>query len=331
MEARLKLNVFLSFALLAASPALAAPYAFTPLPSGFSAAALNNVGQVAGVALQHPGGFLAPAVYANGTVTFPGVPPSNGFSSSLTGINDAGDLLGETLNGRSPFTVFGGVIGGVAAPGGTSAGTQAFGLNNARQVVGSASIPTGQGPFVESYVSSGSSYAVIVVPGQAITNARAINNAGVVVGSFGPALGVFGPAPLYQQGFLDQGGTFTTISVPGAVETIPLAINDAGEIAGTYRAADGSSHGFTDFGGVFSDVTGPDGAAFLPVGLNNAGQLVGTFGGTGLSYLATPAAAPAAVPEPASLALLGGLAALSAAVRRRCGPQHQPALCGSCP
>jgi len=70
--------------------------------------------------------------------------------------------------------------------------------------------------------------------------------------------------------------------------------------------------GFTDSGGVFSDVAGPDGAAFLPVGLNSAGQLVGTFGGIGLSYMATLAAA---VPEPGSLALLGSVLVLGAAVR----------------
>lgn len=303
--------MYLSCALLAASPALAAPYSFVPLPVGFSASALNNVGQVAGVAVRQPGSFPEPAVYANNTITFPSVAPSNGFSSSLTGINDAGDLLGTTANGRSPFTVFGGVIGGFAAPGDTSAGVQAYGLNNARLIVGSASVITGQGSTVQGYVSSGSTYAVVAVPGQDVTNARAINNAGAVVGSFGP-----GPGQQYAQGFLDQGGTFTVISVPGADETVPLAINDAGEVAGRYRVAGGNSRGFTEVGGVFSDVTGPDGVAFLPVGLNNAGQLVGTFGDSGLSYLATPLAVPVDVPEPGSLALLGGLAALGAATRR---------------
>ena len=323
----MKLNAVLSCALLAASPALAAPYAFTALPSGFSAAALNNAGQIGGTTRLPGSPISVPAVYANGALTFPAIPPPDGYDQVLTGINDVGDIVGNGSKGRAPFTNF----GAFAGPGDTSAGAQAYGLNNARQVVGSASAPMGQGPFVESYVSSGSSYAVIVVPGQAITNARAINNAGAVVGSFGPALGVFGPPPLYQQGFRYQGNTFTTISVPGAVETVPLAINDAGEIAGTYRTANGNSHGFTDIGGLFSDVTGPDGAAFLPVGLNNAGQLVGTFGGTGLSYLATLASAPAAVPEPASLALLGGLAALGAAGRWRGGPRRQPALRGGCP
>jgi hypothetical protein len=136
----LKLSMYVSCALFAASPAFSAPYTFTPLPTGFYATALNNIGEAAGVVV--PGLITpsSPAVYANGAITFPNVPPSNGFYATLTGINDAGDLLGETANGRSPFTVFDGVIGGFAAPGGTSSGVQAYGLNNSRQIVGSAAV-----------------------------------------------------------------------------------------------------------------------------------------------------------------------------------------------
>ena len=72
---------------------------------------------------------------------------------------------------------------------------------------------------------------------------------------------------------------------------------------------------------MFSDVTGPDGTAFLGSSVNNRGQLIGTFAGGGLSYLATPVAA-AAVPDPGLAALLGGVLALGAAVRRRNGPGH---------
>ncbi len=317
----------LACALLAASPALAVQYAFTALPAGFAAAALNNVGQVAGVAPPPSVGQPAAAVFANGTLTFPVVPLGGGFSV-LTGINDAGDLLGESQNGRSPFAIFGGVATGFAAPGNTSAGIQATGLNNQRQIIGSAIVDNGQGGLLESYVSSGSTYAVLIVPaavpGQATyTQAEAINNAGVVVGKFGP-----GPGLPNQQGFLEQDGMFTTILVPGSGGTQALAINDGGEIAGQYQLANGlGSRGFTDIGGVFSDITGPDGSTFLPVGLNNAGQLVGTFGGVGLSYLATPQATSNPVPEPGTAALLGSVAVLGLALRRR--SPKQPVAAGN--
>ena len=316
----------LACALLAASPALAVQYTFTALPFGFTAAALNDAGQVAGVAPPPSGGEPAAAVFANGALTFPVVPLANGLSF-LTGINDAGDLLGETANGRSPFAIFGGVATGFAAPGNTSAGIQATGLNNQRQIVGSAIIDNGQGGVLESYVSSGGTYAVLTVPsavpGQpTYTQAEAINDAGVVVGKFGPGLGLPN-----QQGFLDQAGTFTTILVPGSSGTEALAINDGGEIAGQYQVTSLGSRGFTDIGGVFSDITGPDGSTFLPVGLNNAGQLVGTFGGIGLSYLATPQATSNPMPEPGTAALLGGLAALGAVLRRR--SPKQPVAVGN--
>lgn len=309
----MKLTAALTLTLLAASPALAAPYSFTALPSGFLAAAINNTGQIGGTT-RLPGAFAeVSAVYANGAFAFPPTGPTDSYDKVLTGINDAGDILGIGSRGRVPFAVFGGVVTGFAAPGNTSSGVQAYGLNNARQIVGSAAVDNGQGSATVGYVSSGSAYAVVAVPGQGATSPTGINNAGDIVGSYQPA-GTFDPA--VAQGFLDHAGTFTTILVPGAVGTASLAVNDAGEIAGTYTAADGSRHGFTETGGVFSDVTGPDGAAFSPAGLNNAGQLVGTSDGGGLSYLATPAPA-SSVPEPASALLLGGLVTLGAVGRWR--------------
>ena len=308
MEAALKIVVPLTCALLVASPAFAVQYTFTALPFGFDAVALNNAGQIAGTAPQAQS-EPQPAVYANGAFTFPPFPSGN--ATFLSGINDAGDLLGETNDGRSPFTVFGGVVGFITAPGNTSGGIQAYGINNQRQIVGSAAVSSGQSSSTVGYVSSGSTYAVVAVPGQGATNPRAINNTGGIVGTYQPA-GTFSSSSVL--GFLDQGGTFTTIAVPGAAGTTPLAINDAGEIAGDYGVAGEGSRGFIDIGGVFSDITGPDGSSFLPVGLNNAGQLVGTFGGTGLSYLATPQAATTPVPEPGTAVLLGGV--LGLALRR---------------
>lgn len=229
----------------------------------------------------------------------------------VTGINNTGDLVGEQVfRFTSPFAVFGGVLTSFAAPGNTSGGIQANGLNNHRQIVGSAAVYTpGQGSVTHGYVSSGSSYAFVDVPGAFSTDATGINDAGQIVGNFS----VIGP--LGQQGFLDNAGIFTTIDRPGAQSTSPIAVNNAGEVAGTYTDATGE-HGFTEIGGVFNDITGPNGAAFLPVDLNNLGQLIGAFGGTsGPSYLATPQST--AVPEPAALPLLGGGLIALALIRRR--------------
>ena len=86
----------LALALLAAGPALAAPYTFTPLPAGFTAVGLNNLGQVSGQeAVTSPSGqpnLSVPALYSNGAVT----PLNVGTFPSMDtvgGINSAGDFV----------------------------------------------------------------------------------------------------------------------------------------------------------------------------------------------------------------------------------------------
>ena len=182
-------------------------------------------------------------------------------------------------------------------------------LNNGRQIVGNTIGVSNGGPSNEGYLSFDGTSALLAVPGAQETQLARINNAGQIVGFYTT------PEQDNLQGFLDSAGTFTTIDVPDAVSTSLNGINDVGEVSGVYTDASGAQHGFTEAGGVFSDVTGPDGAAFLGSSINNQGQLIGTFGGSGLSYLATPAVATT-VPEPASLALLGSLVALGAALRR---------------
>ena len=304
----MKLFSSIALALTAASPAVAAPYIFTALPAGFAASGLNSVGQFVGT-FGPPGASapLQPAIDDRGTITTPVLPLS--FDTRLVGINDAGDLLGvRHFRYSAPFAIFSGVVTGVATPGDTSSGSNAYALNNRRQIVGSAAVvPLGTAKDV-GYVSLSGGYAVLDKPGAFSTAATGINDAGQVVGRFAES------ATQYRDnGFLFASGVFTLLDRPGAASTSPVAIDDAGEVAGTYTDAAGT-HGFVEDAGLFTDIVGPDGAAFLPVGLNNLGQLVGTFDGTGTSYLATPEA----VPEPASAALLAaGLMALALLRPRR--------------
>ena len=297
----MKLTLVAVGLLAGTGPVIATPYSFTALPAGFTATALNSVGQIAGSVSYAP---FAAALYQNGTLT-PFNLASNGSAvTAIEGINDAGDLLVESNNGRSPYLVVGGVVTGFTAPGNTSAGVQARALNDARQVAGSAQVGISG---LQGYLSSGSTYVLLNVPGAFGTAATGLDNAGDVVGTFTSLQSTA------AQGFVYKAGVFTTIDLPGAVSTLPAAINDAGVIAGTYSDGAGNAHGFIDTAGLFSDVTGP-GGAFLPVGLDNEGQLLGTFGGTGPSYLATPLG----VSEPATVALLaGGLVAFGGLRRHR--------------
>jgi len=72
-------------ALIGAGPALGAPYTFTPLPNGFTAMALNNLGQVAG---QAPG-TIAPALLSGSTV-IPLIPNAICSDSNVSRVGSTG-------------------------------------------------------------------------------------------------------------------------------------------------------------------------------------------------------------------------------------------------
>jgi hypothetical protein len=70
------------------------------------------------------------------------------------------------------------------------------------------------------------------------TFAGAINDAGVIVGSYLDARGQF-------HGFTDRGGVFSTVSDPaGAQGTAPQGISNTGAVVGFYTDSSGTIHGF---------------------------------------------------------------------------------------
>src|SRR5262249_4245487 len=100
--------------------------------------------------------------------------------------------------------------------------TQAYGINDAGQIVGVFSSATGGGGFLDT----AGSFTTINVPGAGGgTSANGINNLGQIVGSFVAPDGT-------THGFLYSDGSFTTIDVPGGRSTEVNGINDAGQIVG---------------------------------------------------------------------------------------------------
>jgi len=156
------------------------------------------------------------------------------------------------------------------APGASGFGTNAYGINDSGQIVGSffdAGNTTTHG-----FVNTGGSFTTIDVPGATRTAAYGINHSGQIVGWFRDALG--------DHGFVDAGGSFTTINAPGATNTYAYGINDSGQVVGSFVDALGS-HGFVDTGGSFTTLPG------TATGINNSGQIVGSFGlYTGGSFMA---------------------------------------------
>src|SRR4029077_5937652 len=103
------------------------------------------------------------------------------------------------------------------APGATGFGTQAFGINDSGQIVGSF-FDAGN-TKTHGFLDTGGSFTTIDVPGATNTNAYGINNSGQIVGWFRDGLG--------DHVFLDTGGSFTTINAPGATSTYAYGINDS--------------------------------------------------------------------------------------------------------
>ncbi len=77
-------------------------------------------------------------------------------------------------------------------------------------------------------------------------------------------------------GFEMSGSTVTTIQYPGAVSTYPLAINDEGAIVGYYY--DGTTeHGFLEYQNTYSKIEPTGASSSYAFGINNGGEIVGEY------------------------------------------------------
>jgi uncharacterized membrane protein len=178
-------------------------------------------------------------------------------------------VTGSAFAGACTVTLPGYTCTSFDAPVPGATGTQASGINDAGQIVGSyfdAGIP-------HSFLYVAGSFTPIDIPGITRTFAKGINDAGHIVGDYG-AGGVN-----RNHGFLYVGGSFTPIDVPGSSYTFANGINDAGHIVGTSDATTGGavSSGFLYVGGSFTPITVPGNAYTQALGINNANHIVGLY------------------------------------------------------
>lgn len=258
-------------------------YTYTNLNLPGTASGINREHQIVGNS--RAGGFL----YNKGeleTIVIPGP------VSSLTGINDAGQMVGSSggLGGSNGFLYDNGAFTFLHVA--SSRSTTATNINNQGQIVGSFD---GQG-----YLYSNGQFTTIDFPGASSTFLQGINDAGAMVGNVlvpqGAAYG--GGAFLYSQ------DTFTAINFPGASSTQVTAINDAGQIVGSFLDAQGNSHAFVESDSAYTELNPsdvPSGAnGYSANSINNAGEILGDYGDSNnnvQNFLATP------VPEGSSLLL----------------------------
>jgi probable HAF family extracellular repeat protein len=214
-----------------------------------------------------------------------------GTNCEAYGINDSGQVAGfsETAAGTNHAFLFSnGTMNdlGVLARGTVSMG---FGLNNAGQVVGSAST-VGQ-EFFNAFLYKDGTMNGLGTLGGGRCEAHGINDSGQIIG-WGTSR-----SSGYTHGFLYSNGAMMDLgTLPGCVYSQANAINNSGLIAG-YSATDSFAYrAFLYTGGTMTDLNSLIDASlgwtlWMANSINDQGQIVGngqTASGQVHAFLLTP-------------------------------------------
>ena len=268
---------------LAAGPAARAGYIITSLGGingGDSSIAdgINASGQIVGLALGGlPNNTFGAFLYSGGTMTSLGTLPGD-VSSAAYSINASGQVVGISSNGGSgyfpanvppalyqAFLYSGGTMTGLGTLGGAS--SEAYGINNAGQVVGVAD--TASGHQLAFLYSGGTMTNLGSIAPNSFSVALAINNAGQITGQSTV------PSTATNHAFLYSNGTMNDLGTLGGLNSGGNAINASGEVAGySTLAGDLITHAFLYSNGTTSDL-GTLGGNSVANGLNDSGQVVG--------------------------------------------------------
>jgi uncharacterized membrane protein len=206
----------------------------------------------------------------------------DGFSR-LTGINNAGDVVGVTTVGNPFLTPAGGAPRLIQLPPHGPAGASWAGINNVGEIVGSfrgpGSIADPLAQFVgaSGFIDSHGTLTQLNVPGAENTYPTAINDRGVVAG--------YAFTPSFYQGFTYSNGVYTIVNAgPPSTDfgTRIYGINNAGDLVGTYESPRATIQAFLVHDGVTTlfDVPGFESVLYDNPGteafdINDRGQIVG--------------------------------------------------------
>jgi probable HAF family extracellular repeat protein len=264
------------FCLLAwSAPCVAQQYTLTDLGtlpgnSVSKASALNDAGEAAGVS-DTPTAAIA-TIFSGGKAT--NIDVSGSSVSLANAINRSGEIAGWNSESNAnfdpqAFLYSNGSMKNINSPSLFPSGTEAYGINNSGEVVGTGYLSPSK---FHAFLYSGGEMIDIGPPGSFQASAAAIDNSGQIVGSYYLTSGTGGA-------FLYSRGKMTTLPVPTESSGVSaLAINDNGEIAGALYPSSGSAaHAARYANGVWTDLGTIAGAASnVGMGINISGRVVGT-------------------------------------------------------
>lgn len=300
------------------APAQAASYHFTTLTApGGGVTTPDAISSNGLILLQNA---TSTFLYDPATSTYSPLPNDDPAAipgtTAYQGVNTSGQIVGdynEAGSGAFQSLLYsGGSFSNVTPPFGLHDFSEASGINDAGQFVGTWEVASNH---EQGYLFSGGGYTVIDFPGANLaTQPFAINNLGEIVGADYST----DPSVSGVHGFTYQGGAYTALDAPGELITNPLGINDSGEIVGVVSndPTEATGRAFVYQGGQLRTFSAPGAVETVAFGVDSQGQIVGDAfraDGSYYGFLATPA-----VPEaPAWAALLIGFGALGAVARRR--------------
>jgi probable HAF family extracellular repeat protein len=243
--------------------------------------AINSQGMVAGEAAATDFVDVYHAFfYSDGTMTDLGKLPGVDYTADSTayGINDAGQVVGyavfvpvfyderaflwDSQNGIQNLGTLGGEF------------SFAYGISTSGQVVGDADVRDGvRHAFVWDRQNGMQDLNSLIPPsGLELNQARAINDAGQIVGNAGNYPQI--------QAYLYSAGTVTGLGfLPGFVNSYATALNNAGQVVGyATNASFSGARAFVYADGTMADLNDlvPPGSGLtltVAAGINNAGQI----------------------------------------------------------
>jgi probable HAF family extracellular repeat protein len=233
--------------------------------------ALSSTGAAAGTS-STPTAAIA-ALFSNGKVTNISTLGSN--VSVATAINGSAEIVGWNFFYSNPnfdpqaFLYSNGHMTSINSPSIFPSGTEALGINDSGEVVGTGYISDSN---FHAFLYSGGKMTDLGPRGAVQASAIAINNSGQIIGGYYLTSGAVGE-------FLITNGKLTTLPVPaGSYAVTAFAINDIGDIVGTiYFNSGAPPHAAKFISGAWTDLGGISGAAASrATGINLSGQVVGT-------------------------------------------------------